>query len=92
MASKRRAFKHALKTWPTYFEGVLDGSKPFELRKDDRGFREGDALVLREWNPVTERYTGREVEVRVTCIVDSLPEWGLMEGYCIMGITRANPK
>ena len=42
---------HELKTWPAYFERVVDGSKTFEVRKDDRGYQSGDELVLREWDP-----------------------------------------
>lgn len=51
---------HDLKTWPMYFQAVWDHRKPFEVRKDDRGFREGDVLRLREWNPETGEYTGRD--------------------------------
>lgn len=43
--------RHDLKTWPTYFERLLDGSKTFEVRKDDRGYQAGDRLILREWDP-----------------------------------------
>lgn len=42
---------HELKILPEYFEKVLDGSKTFELRKDDRGFNVGDILILREYIP-----------------------------------------
>jgi hypothetical protein len=43
--------RHELKCWPPYFERLLDGSKTFEVRKDDRGYQTGDWLVLREWDP-----------------------------------------
>lgn len=59
---------HNLKSWPEYFAAVADGTKTFEVRKDDRGFRVGDHLRLREWDPATDDYTGREVERRVTYI------------------------
>ncbi len=42
---------HELKIWPEYFEFVKDGRKTFEVRKDDRGFSFGDAVVLKEWDP-----------------------------------------
>lgn len=35
-----------LKIAPTYFDAVSNGEKPFEVRKDDRGFQKGDLFVL----------------------------------------------
>lgn len=57
---------HDLKSWPEYFAAIADGTKTFEVRKDDRGFTVGDHIRLREWDPVSEDYTGREVERRIT--------------------------
>lgn len=56
---------HDLKIWPDYFAAILDGSKTFELRVNDRDFMEGDALRLREYDIDTETYTGREITRRV---------------------------
>lgn len=62
--------RHELKTWPLYFQQVWDRTKPFEIRKaDDRCFEVGDQLVLREWDPTTEEYTGRRVDAVVTCVI-----------------------
>lgn len=41
---------HDLKTDPVYFQRLVDGTKTFEVRKDDRGYQSGDTLVLREWD------------------------------------------
>jgi hypothetical protein len=53
------------KTWPEYFEKILNGSKTFELRLNDFEVEEGDVLLLREWDPKTKDYTGREIKKTV---------------------------
>jgi hypothetical protein len=84
VSQKDELMKHYLKTWPDPFEEVWKGDKPFEIRKDDRGFKLGDWLTLQEWNPKTERYTGRMVEVLVTSLYRG-PSWGLPKNLIIMG-------
>lgn len=42
---------HDLKIFPRYFEEVVNGSKRFEIRKNDRDFKVGDEVLLREYNP-----------------------------------------
>jgi len=42
---------HELKIWPQYYCRVADGSKTFEVRKNDRGFQPGDTVILKEWDP-----------------------------------------
>ena len=49
------------KVWPEYFEKILSGSKTFELRLNDFDVEEGDELFLREYDPKTKEYTGREL-------------------------------
>lgn len=74
---------HCLKTWPEYFKEIEAGRKTFELRKDDRGFQEGDTLVLQEWSDKTF-HTGQELVRRVSKIYRELP--GLKQGYVIMAL------
>ncbi len=76
--------EHELRCWPEFFAAILDGSKPFEVRRDDRGFRVGDVLRLREYEPYVTGYTGRELRVRVTYRLDREP-W-LPGGYVALGI------
>jgi len=76
---------HELKCWPPYFGDVLSGVKTFEYRKDDRHFSPGDILLLKEWLPQTEKYTGREVSVDVVYTVLG-GQFGIPKGYCILGI------
>jgi hypothetical protein len=89
--------EHALKTWPEYFQNVLDKKKTFELRKSDRDFKVGDTLLLKEWQPKgyssvspSERigeYTGRELRVKVIYIFNPSHwnMWGISDNV-IMSI------
>jgi hypothetical protein len=43
--------EHILKVVPPYFEALVDGSKTFEVRANDRAFQKGDRLTLWEYNP-----------------------------------------
>jgi len=53
--SARPRVRHELKTWPQFFQPILNGIKRFELRRDDRleSFQVGDELLLKEWDPAT---------------------------------------
>lgn len=53
------------KIWPEYFKEILDNKKTFELRLNDFDIKEGDVLMLKEWNPKTKDYTGRSIEKKV---------------------------
>ncbi len=81
---------HELKTWPPLFRLIVTGAKPFEVRKNDRDFRVGDALVLREWQPDKEGrggwYTGAETIARVTYVMKG-PILGIIDGWVVMGIS-----
>ena len=50
------------KIHPEYFDMVKSGKKKFELRLADFDIKEGDTLILEEWNPETKQYTGRKLE------------------------------
>lgn len=77
---------HELKTWPGPFEDVLRELKTFEVRNyDDRRFRVGDTLLLREWDPNTLLYTGREVRREVTYILYG-GLFGIPPELCVMSI------
>lgn len=78
---------HELKTWPEFFKLVWSGQKPFELRFDDRGFRAGDMLRLREYVQRDDRYTGRQIDVKITSVISGFP--GLEPDYVIMGFNPA---
>lgn len=79
---------HELKTWPEYFTNVADGKKTFEIRENDRDFAVGDHLLLREWEPDTQLYSGRSCEVLVTHMMTASGRLcvQLPKGFCVMSI------
>ena len=76
------------KILPEYFEAVCQDKKTFELRKDEDEIEVGNRLQLEEWDPEKEDYTGRTVTVDVTYVLRNTPEYGLMDGYCIIGFKK----
>lgn len=78
---------HTLKCWPQWFEPLLNQSKQFEVRQDDRAYQVGDLLFIREWNPDSQQFTGREVLRRVVYKLTGCQ--GLSEGYCVLGLQIA---
>lgn len=84
---------HDLKCWPEPFAAVASGAKTHEVRKDDRGYMVGDALVLKEWDPSPDYvvptkphgYTSRFVRVIVTHKTPG-GSWGLPADLCVLSI------
>ena len=78
---------NVLKTHPKWFAGLWDGSKPFEIRFDDRGYKVGDKMILREFDPESQGdpYSGRAIERTITCMVTSAEFPGLHYGYVALG-------
>lgn len=78
---------HDLKIAPRYFHDIVDGRKRFEIRKNDRDYREGDVVFLREWDEKIG-YTGRECRCIIPYVLkgsDELPI-PLGDGYVVFSI------
>lgn len=83
--------EHMLKTDPAVFQDVLDGSKTFEIRFNDRGYQIGDLIVLKETKFTGQQmksgqplvYTGREIQKRISYVLGG---YGLQDDWVILGI------
>lgn len=75
---------HTLKCYKEYFQDIIDKRKTFDLRINDRGFTIGDSVCLKEYDPITEQYTGREYNCVIIYMLERFP--GLYPHYCILGI------
>ena len=71
---------HELKLQPKYFRAILDGKKTFEIRKNDRGYKVGDKVILKECED--DKYSGGEIHGVIKYIIGDEFE-GLAEGYVI---------
>ena len=54
-----------LKILPEYFNAIKSGQKTFEIRYNDRNYRPGDVLLLKEWNGF---FSGKEIFVAIRYI------------------------
>ncbi len=79
------------KILPQYFDLIALGKKKFELRLADFEVKEGDVLVLEEWDKVKNVYTGRKLEVTASYVLKTkdcdfwLPEDVEKYGFQIIG-------
>ena len=73
---------HSIKLASNYYNDVVSGRKSFELRKNDRGYREGHKLELLEF--ADGRHTGRVIRADIVYMLEDYT--GLEEGFCILGI------
>ena len=89
--------EHRLKLNNRYFDAVANGIKTFEIRRNDRDYKVGDTLVMKEVNDDGKRLTyadnnlgmnlDYEIKVAVTYILthEDFPK-GIPEGYIAMSI------
>lgn len=81
----------SIKCQQPYFDAILSGEKTFEIRKNDRDYRAGDRLNLREWDDDAGEYTGREQAVDVLYRMPG-GRWGIPADYCVMSIRLVQPE
>ncbi len=85
--------QHILKTDPKVFQLNYEGIKNYEIRINDRDFKVGDELHLRETflpgsqlvNGEQVLYTGRTMDVKITNI---LTDYGLLPDWCSLSFER----
>ena len=83
---------HELKTDPEPFQSLWDGQKKAEVRRDDRGYQEGDLLTLKETRMTSTMagvlriepiFTGRSIQARITHIQRG---YGLPDGLVVLSL------
>ena len=80
---------HELKILSSFIRPILDGSKTFEIRENDRGFQKGDRV---QFKVVSDDWTRKnssivyEFEHKVFEITYVISGWGLKNGFVVFGI------
>lgn len=74
---------HELKLDTQFFDAVLSGEKPFEVRKNDRGFQKGDKILFVETTNGCPAW--RLAKCDITYVLNG---WGIEPGYCVFGIAN----
>lgn len=78
---------HVLKCVEPYFSAIFRRQKSFEIRQNvDRNFKEGDVLVLEQWDEPSQKYTGQVQVFRVGYILKDFV--GLAPGYVAMELKK----
>lgn len=78
---ERISANHELKIYPEYFQPVLEGTKSFEIRHD-QSFKAGDTLLLEEYCPITNSYTGRKIKRTISYITN----YAQTDDYVVLAI------
>ena len=75
---------HELKIKSEYLYSIEDGSKTFEIRKNDRYYKVGDWLHLRGYD--NGKYTGLETVKQISYIFEGNDQYGIKKGFAILGL------
>ena len=82
---------HELKIFSSFVRPILDGSKTFEIRENDRGFQKGDRVQFKvNYDDWTRRNssTVHEFENKVFEITYVINGFGLKNGFVVFGISE----
>lgn len=73
---------HKIKTWTPYFQDIIDGKKPFEIRLNDRDYQVGDEIHHIEWNSDVQKETGRACWATITYMIKG-GVFGIPDTHCL---------
>jgi len=84
---------HTVKCWPVYFDAIKSGDRPFDIRRDDRGYQKGDTLVLQRTREtslhnVDYDYHGKvvhELRKEISWIMTG-GQFGIEPGYVVLAL------
>lgn len=87
---------HRVKSWSMFFTDILAGTRTSDIRLNDRRYAVGDIMVLNEWDPVKDKYTGRVHRVEITYLQQNksnpcaISHDALKDGYVVLSIRKVD--
>lgn len=79
---QRKPITHDLKSVPEVFQHAMNGTKTHEFRRNDRDFALGDIIVLNEYEPEMDDYSGAYVRAVISNITYG-PDFGIPDQHCV---------
>lgn len=83
---------HELKTLAPYWDAIERGEKNFEVRRNDRDFKNGDILKLHRLRPdmpthydMDDSFQKRTITKRITYVLTG-GQFGIEPGYVVLGL------
>lgn len=80
---------HELKLQLQFCDAVNKGTKPFEVRRNDRNYQVGDIIQFKPVDYYLFRVS-HDIEKELFEITYILDGWGIEEGFVVMGIRKVN--
>lgn len=79
---------HNLKILNDFADAVVMGEKPFEIRKNDRGYQKGDYIKFRaiDNNGTPNQHCINDKLYLITFVMNG---WGIKNGYVVLGIKES---
>lgn len=77
---------HVLKTEAPYYEAVATEEKTFEVRFNDRNFKVGDYLLLRDFDAASKTLLHRKLVRRVSYVLTHEQFHGVSPGFAVLGL------
>lgn len=72
---------HELKTINPYFQDSYNEDKTFEVRLNDRDFKVNDKIILKEYDPKNNSFSGRKIYAVITYILEKYE--AIKENYIV---------
>ena len=77
---------HVLKCHTYNFKAVASGAMSFQIRLNDRNYKEGDCIFLKEIFTTSNLETGNTIAARITHMISE--DGGLQDNYVLLNIEK----